>query len=156
MASNPPSEVADDAHVPQLELEWVHEAQALVAVHVHGTVTDAVWETYVDAVRSNLKPGLRCFVWNEGGRPTIAQQRRLVEVTRGIPVPVAVVSSMIAVRFIVSAFSLANRNIRFFSAPEVGAALDYLCSDPVWRAMVRDAVMRAAARAGIAPGLGIA
>jgi hypothetical protein len=95
---------------------------------------------------------MRCLVWNEGGRPTVAQQRRLLEVTQGTHVPVAIVSSSVAVRFIVSVFALANRHVRFFPAAQIARALSYLCNEQSERAAARTALERLCARAQM-PGL---
>ena len=130
-----------------LEFEWVPDANLLVAYHANGSVEDDLWDDYVHAIHSNLGPNLRCLVWNEGGRPTSDQQRRLVAATEGAKVPVAVVSSSIAVRFVVSALALANRHVRYFSVDQVNAALVYLCKDATQRVAAVAAVERVRKRA---------
>lgn len=130
-----------------LEFEWVPSAHLLVAYHANGSVDDDTWDEYVYAVHTNLGPDLRCLVWNEGGRPTTDQQRRLVSATQDAKVPVAIVSSSIAVRFIVSALALVNRHVRYFPVDQVNNALAYLCKDASQRGAAVDALERIRKRA---------
>ena len=130
-----------------LAFEWVPITHVLVAYHANGNVEDEVWDGYVAAIVEHLGPKLRCLVWNEGGRPTSDQQRRLVVATHNAKVPVAVVSSSIAVRFIVSALALANRHVRYFPADQIHNALVYLCEDPNHRAAIGSALERVRERA---------
>lgn len=145
-APNRPRDL-DTAH---LGFEWVGEANVLLAIHVNGSVSDEVWDRYVVAVRTHQGPELRCLVWNEGGRPTMAQQRRLLEATQGSRAPVAIVSSSVAARFIVSIFALANRHVRFYPASDAEAALYYLCTDDRMRAHLKNVLSHLCIQAGVA------
>lgn len=74
-------------------------------------------------------PKTRVLVVTDGGGPTPDQRRRLQRALSGVPVPVAVVSESVRVRFIVSSVALLTSRIKSFSLREFNEALAHLGVD---------------------------
>ena len=91
--------------------------------------TPEEWDRYIAMMRTiSTEPDLRFLVLVEGPPPTAANQRRVSQLIQR-DWPVALVSSSAAMRFVVSAFSLVNRSIRFFLPAQLSDALVHIhCS----------------------------
>ena len=68
---------------------------------------------------------LRVLVLTKGGAPTATQRARLGQVVHG-PVPVAVVSDHVGVRFVASTLALFMKRIKTFRTDELPAAYAHL------------------------------
>ena len=69
-------------------------------------------------------------------------QQRIADLARTFKPTVALISSSATLRFVVSAFSLVTRQIRFFSPSDLPAALAHLELDERAQRSVRDAIER--------------
>jgi hypothetical protein len=67
------------------------------------------------------------LVFTAGGAPTWFHRRYLAHVMDGREIPVAVVSTSLRVRLVVSAMALLNRGIRVFGPGQLPDAYNYLC-----------------------------
>jgi len=105
------------AQRPALAYELLREPPCVVLYKAARPTTDRDWEPYLELVRAALPygNGLRFVAWNEDGEIPRATQARMTDMLRGYTHQVAVISSSVVMRFIVSIFLLWNRNIRFFS-----------------------------------------
>jgi hypothetical protein len=105
---------------------------------------DAEWDAHIGevCVFAEAKAEFTVLVYTEGGRPSREQQARLTAAAPIFRTPVAVVSPVLAVRFVVSALSLGKRNLRFFMPEELPAALQYLALAPVGQLAVGQAIER--------------
>jgi hypothetical protein len=88
--------------------------------------TDGEWARYLSLVERGGVMGTVQLIHTEGGAPTSAQRRQLVELLGGRSVPVAVLSHSARVRLTVTALSWFNRGIRAFPPPSLLDALAYL------------------------------
>jgi hypothetical protein len=84
---------------------------------------------------------LRYLVFVEGSPPTAANQRRIAALVKR-EWPVALVSSSNVMRFVVSAFSLVNRSIRFFSPAQLSDALVHIHCTAADALVVHEALAR--------------
>ncbi|HET6334343.1 MAG TPA: hypothetical protein VFG30_14065 [Polyangiales bacterium] len=76
------------------------------------------------------QPDVRCLWYTEGARPSREQQERLAAAVPKHQWLVALLSPSPEMRFIASAFSLVNRNLRYFTAQELPLALRHLQCTP--------------------------
>jgi hypothetical protein len=113
--------------LPSLVFEYLKDLNLMVLVQ--GTVppTDQEWDAHIRAVMSApTDPPFRVLVVSRGAHPSRAQQQRLIAQVRNRKTKVAVVTSAIGVRFVVSILALMNPHMRSFQPEERGAALQYL------------------------------
>jgi hypothetical protein len=91
--------------------------------------TQEQWDRYISLMQTiSGASEMRFLVLVEGSPPSAANQLRIRALVKR-EWPVALVSSSIAMRFVVSAFSLVNRSIRFFSPEDLSGALVHIgCS----------------------------
>lgn len=100
------------------------------------------WDRYISFMKTIAgTTDLRFLVFVEGAPPSAANQRRIAELVKR-EWPVALVSSSTAMRFVVSAFSLVNRSIRFFSPAQLTDALVHIHCSAMDALAVYDAVDR--------------
>jgi hypothetical protein len=125
-----------------LVFELLQPSQILLSFQ-GDAVSDDEWDRYIHFMSSLTQlPALRILVCVEGSPPSAANQRRISEVVRGRAWKVALVSSSTALRFVVSAFSLINRTIRYFPPEELQRALDHIDCSPDERREVALALER--------------
>jgi hypothetical protein len=85
------------------------------------------WDAYISLMSTLTHvETLRFVICAQGSPPSAANQRRIAQLVRGHPWRVALISSSAALRFVVSAFSLVNRSIRYFTPDQVPAALRHI------------------------------
>lgn len=88
--------------------------------------TDGEWFGYIEEIKRHGVDRTMQLVCTEGGGPNATQRRYLEEALAGRTVPVAVLSSSVSVRGMVSAMSWVNREIRAFPPAGLLDALAYL------------------------------
>lgn len=125
-------------------IQWAFCGRIVVLRHTRANPTDAEWDPYVAAYmlhQQQFAERTATLVWTDGGGPTPAQRARInaaVSLESGIAV--SVVSTSMAVRFIVSSMALFNRGIRAFAPHELDAALGHLAATADEREQVRRSV----------------
>lgn len=100
----------------------------LLCCHGKKNPSDAEWQsflTHLKGVRDTFD-SMRTLIWTLGGGPTVAQRKQLNEVMAGKSTRGAVVSAHPGIRFVVSALTLMNRDLKTFSPDEIPDALLYL------------------------------
>ena len=127
-----------------IALEFLAKQGCMVIYCGSQPLSDAGWDMHLEQVRSaaNRQSDLKLLVINEGGRPSKAQQARLAEVVSGHEWAAAVVSSRIAVRFIVSSLSLVKPNLGCFTPDQMTDAFEHLGIEEHARASVLQAIER--------------
>ena len=99
-------------------------------VVVHGVLhpSDADWEIYLDALRSNGDAITAQLIVTDGGSPNSAQRRASLDVVVGRPVPPsAVVTSSVLARGVVSALAwFVKDRIRAFAPSEFEEACAFI------------------------------
>ena len=115
-----------------LAFEVLPEASLIVLRHGPGKPRPEEWRNYLSALRpiSSRLGEMRFLVFTDGGRPLPDQQRDLSEITAGRSVRTAVVSSSMAVRFVIAMFALVNAGIRGFDSTHHTHAFSYLGLTP--------------------------
>lgn len=117
--------------LPSLVFEYQKNLNLMVLVQGTTAPTDQEWDDHVRAVMSApTDPPFRVLVVSRGAHPSRAQQQRLIAQVRKRKTKVAVVTSAIGVRFVVSILTLMNPHMRSFQPEERGAALLYLGLTP--------------------------
>lgn len=142
-----------------LAFEYVTEANCLVLYQTSESPSDAEWDAYLELLRfvQDSNADFRVFVQTEGGRPTPPQQARLAQLCSGTGWGTAVVSTALAVRFVVSSLSLTKQNLRYFTPDELAQAyahleLDESAQQSIERTLERfRAELRAATRTSVRP-----
>lgn len=102
-----------------------------LVLHGASTPTDAEWNDYTDAVSGELQRGLkpaemRTLVFSEGEGPSAAQRKRVNDILTGRATPVAIVSSSVMMRGIVTALQWFNPLMKVFAPDQVGDAFRFL------------------------------
>jgi len=118
--------------VPNLAFEVHDEMSLIVLKHGPGAPSGQEWTRYLDAfgpVAHRLEQ-MRILVLTDGGRPLREQQAPMNALVAGRSVRTAVVSSSMAVRFVISVFALMNPGIRGFPSSHLAEALEYLGLNP--------------------------
>jgi hypothetical protein len=108
-------------------------------------VAQAEWDRYIDFMALQKHTlGLRFVVFADGSPPSAANQRRIAEIVRAKSGEwlVALISSSTALRFVVSAFSLVNRSIRFFTPEQLPEALLHIHCTPEEQRAVHEVLQR--------------
>jgi hypothetical protein len=111
-----------------LAFEVHRETLLIVLKHGPGKPSQVEWESYLSALRpiSERLEEMRIVVFTDGGRPRLEQQKQLNEFSRGRSVRTAVVSSNMAVRFVIAMFALVNSGIQGFDSKQRARAFSYL------------------------------
>jgi hypothetical protein len=109
---------------PQNLVYEMLQGELILVTVQRDNATPAEWDHYLNFFETlaNIK-ALRMVVYVQGAAPSVANQQRIAKIVRGRDWPCALISSSIALRFVVSTFSLINRNIRYFTPTQVPAAL---------------------------------
>lgn len=92
--------------------------------------TDEEWYGYMAAVRKAGIDRTVQLIVTEGGGPTSTQRKFLNELLGGAQVPVAVLTTSVTVRGIITALGWFNRGIRGFSPSDLRGALAHLNVSP--------------------------
>jgi len=125
-----------------LTFEMLRKERILLS-YQRGEARQADWDSYIDFMRSLTGiSDLRFLIYHDGPAPAPRDQKRIAEVARGRSWKVALVSPSAALRFVVSAFSLVNRSIRFFTPGELDAALEHIGCTATEKEAVRAAMER--------------
>ncbi|MET0340261.1 MAG: hypothetical protein ABW252_04635 [Polyangiales bacterium] len=101
--------------------------------HGPGAPSDAEWSVFLTALRTTDLKTARGFVLTAGGAPSASQRRAMVDIVGVRPVPIAVVSDQIGVRFVASMLAMMTRRIRSFSPAELPEAYAHLELSPTER-----------------------
>jgi hypothetical protein len=115
------------ALVPALAFELLGAERVLVSYQGARPGRPEEWNRYLDVMASI--PGgsrMRYLVYHDGPPPSLRDQQRIGAIARPQKPLVSLISSSTTLRFVVSAFSLVTRQIRFFSPDELLAALLHL------------------------------
>jgi hypothetical protein len=117
---------------PNLAFEVHDEISLIVLAHGPGAPSSQEWDSYLSAFGSVVHrlEQMRILVLTDGGRPLRAQQLQLTNLTGERSVRTAVVSSNMAVRFVIAMFALLNPGIRGFASTHLADAVDYLGLKP--------------------------
>lgn len=105
----------------------------IVAGHTSAHPTSSEFDEFIEStVKVHAAHGkeVRCLVLTDGGSPDERQRQALAARVDVSSVPVAVVSSVASVRFVVSTFSFLNRAIKSFSPTELDGILRHLGLSP--------------------------
>lgn len=132
-------------NMPNLVFERLTEIHTLVSFQNAENPTDLEWDKWIAAVGENLQASPtdhRTLAVTEGGHPTRSQQLRLVALLNGRRALTAVVSSAPAPRFVVSALTFSNPDLKSFSPTEMDAALQYLRLGASERSLATAAIER--------------
>ena len=145
------SEPMARADVPSLAFEVLEEISLTVLRHGQGPPTEPEWDGFLAALPrpSGGLEKMRVLVVTDGGRPLREQQARLNDIIGGRSIRTAVVSSSIAVSFVVSVFALVQPGIRGFPSSQLGGALDYLEIHRSDRSAAESAVRRLSRDVGV-------
>jgi len=130
--------------VANLAFEVHDEMSLIVLKHGSGAPSEEEWKRYLDAwgpVAHRLEQ-IRILVLTDGGRPLRDQQTQLNTILGGRSVRTAVVSSSMAVRFVISVFALMNPGIRGFASSHLAEALEYLGLNPIEFSFAESVVRR--------------
>ena len=113
-----------------------------IAVHGHSSPSDEEWRRWVEACRTLAAPNdLPVYIVSKGGAPNAAQRRQLDEAAAGSKPRVAVLSSSVFVRGVVTAISWAqDMKIKSFALDDVDRALAHLGLHPSVRTRVETTV----------------
>jgi len=115
--------------MPNLVFEVVPQLNTLVSCQNRGSPSDSEWDAWLalakETMRTTPKPH-RALVMTEGGHPSRTQQGRLAAAMGGGRALTAVVSSAPTLRFVVSALTFTNRDIKCFAPSQMDAALCHL------------------------------
>jgi hypothetical protein len=107
--------------------EFLPALSLMIFHHRKRAPTDAEWDSYLAAMSDAARPDLpRCIIVTEGAHPNRAQQARLIALVKGRPHRVAVISSAVALRFVVSALALVNKAVKAFSPTEYAEAFAHV------------------------------
>ena len=113
--------------LPTLLFEYLKDLNLMVLFQGTTPPSDPEWDAHLRAVMSApTDPPFRVLVVSRGAHPSRAQQQRLTALVRNRKTKVAVVTSAVGVRFVVSILTLINRHMRSFQPEQRGAALHYL------------------------------
>ena len=126
-----------------MSFELLEREQILVSYQ--GTAaTQEQWDHYLDQLATLREvERVRFLVYADGSPPTPGIQRRIAGIAHGHDKwLVALVSPSTALRFVVSAFKLVNRSIRFFTPAELHDALSHIQCDSDERGAVQNALRR--------------
>jgi hypothetical protein len=142
-----------DTGVKNLLFETLTPLRLLVTYHTVAAPSDVEWQAWLDATEVLWKntPDLLLLVVSDGGHPTRKQIARLEEGKRRLerlggkrrsePLT-AIVSSSVAMRFVVSTVSLFNPQIRCYASTEQQLAYRHLGLAPSEAMLASAAVER--------------
>jgi len=106
--------------------------EMLLGVHNASTPSNDEWAVYLDLSRTMYArrdagaTGVCQMIITAGGAPNLDQRRSANLVGKGRPLPVAVLSESLIVRFAIRALVVANPNIRAFAPAQLARALAWL------------------------------
>ena len=117
---------------PNLAFEVRDDISLVVLKHGHGAPSTQEWEQYLHALGplAHRLEQIRILVLTDGGRPQGVQQAQMNALVRERTVLTAVVSSSMAVRFVIAMLTLVNPGIRGFAASHLSQAFEYLGLTP--------------------------
>lgn len=127
-----------------LVFEVVSGLHVLVSYQETVNPTDGEWDAYVAAVSAAMlspRPH-RALVVTNGGHPSAAQQGRLRTALAGRRATTAVVSGAPVLRFLVSAFTFVNPDIKCFAPAQMRQAFEYVGLRPEEHAIVEATLQR--------------
>jgi hypothetical protein len=131
-----------EAGVPGFVFEWLKQEQVIVSVQ-GSDANQAEWDLYAELLQSVATvKDVRCLWYTEGARPPLQQQQRFSSIGSQQKWLVAVVSPSPALRFAVSAFSMTNPNLRYFTPPELPEAFAHMHCTPAEQSFVQRALTR--------------
>jgi hypothetical protein len=126
-----------------LVFEWLSAENVVVSYMGTGPAARHEWDSYrnlLQAIQHTRR--VRCLWYTEGAYPPRDEQVRLAEAGGRQPWLAAVVSPSPALRFVVSAVSLINRNLRYFTPQDLPKALVHLRCTATEQEAVLDALDR--------------
>jgi hypothetical protein len=128
---------------PALGFEYLHAEQVLISYQGAKPGSAEEWDRYIDLMETvSQRPTTRYLVYHDGPPPTLRDQQRIAALARPHKPLVALISSSGTLRFVVSAFSLVTRQIRFFPPDQVREALAHLGLDGPAQRAVKEALER--------------
>jgi hypothetical protein len=101
-----------------------------LTVHSAQPPSDSEWGEWMVGCRAIKASELRVLVFTDGGGPNTLQRATFTEYHRSEQPRIAVISTALHVRGIVTALSWFNKQIRLFSPAEARTALDFLGIGP--------------------------
>lgn len=113
--------------VGDLIFEVLEEACLVVSCQSRFNPSDKEWDEWLSATCAlERRAGkVRVLAMTLGGHPTRHQVDKLRAANKSHP-PTAILSPSLAVRFLCSALTFANRSLRTYSPAELDEALEYL------------------------------
>lgn len=114
----------------------------LILVQNNDSPTDLEWQECLRMLKEIREQHrrVRVLVVTEGGGPDGRQRKKLEQALSGGPVPVAVVSDSLKMRFISAGVALFNQGHRAFQSSEVEAAYEHLGLTRSERRQVEEAI----------------
>lgn len=110
-----------------MAFEYLEQSRIFVSYQGEHAATAAEWDSYIARVLELTDTvQIRFVVWAGAHPPPSSEQRRIGDAVRGRNHLVALISDSLALRFVVSAFSLVNRHIRYFTPTQWYEALDHV------------------------------
>jgi hypothetical protein len=113
-------------------MAWKFIGNLVIVVHPSQPPTDAEWDALTKEMieRNRVSGGrLRDITFTDGGGPNATQRHRF-NAAAGTTVPVAIVTSSVAVRAIVFAFTAFNKHMKAFAPADLGKACEHLGVSP--------------------------
>jgi hypothetical protein len=112
--------------------ENIEDLELLLSYQGPRNPSDAEWAPYVALLQRlhATRAGYRYLVFSDGGHPSSEQQARLKAATEGRKPPVSIISSSVAIRFVVSIFALFNHRVQCFAPSEINSALRHIGLNP--------------------------
>lgn len=124
--------------------EVIEDLELLVSYQGPTSPSDGEWATYLQVLeRLHRVPSrYRYLTISEGGHPSGAQQARVKAVTHGRTPPVAVVSTSVAIRFVVSLLALFNHRVKCFGPEQTDRAFEHIGIGHTDQARVRACIAK--------------
>jgi hypothetical protein len=116
-----------------------------VALHTSTPPSKAEWSEWMRLVRTIPLEQLHILVFTDGGAPNTVQRGEFTDHLAGRAAPIAVVSSTLVVRSIVTAISWFNPQIKVFAPADASSAMQFVNIAPPQQADFLRGVADAAA-----------
>jgi hypothetical protein len=131
--------------MPNLVFEFVPRVHTLISCQNRSNPSEVEWDAWIAHARESFQKTPRphrVLVMTEGGHPSKAQQDRLVAALGGRRALTSVVSNASTLRFVVSALTLANPDIKSFAPSQMHSAMSHLGIDDTEVSVVESAFKR--------------
>lgn len=120
------------AQHPSFVFEVIPDLNLLLTYQGRHSPSDDEWDSFVKAIEElSRAPTLyRYLTLSEGGHPTSTQQARIKSVANGRTPAVSIISTSVAMRFVVSVLALINPRIQCFRPDQKMQAYSHIGLKP--------------------------